>query len=83
MLQVTALRATAAGVGTTQAVNQEQAIANVGAATTVPKLALKLNAYLMSLVEETKAQSSMLTQAIGDLEAEARIPLAEDSLDDL
>jgi hypothetical protein len=82
-LQVTALRAS-----TTLADNQEQAISGVGAARsdaddTVPKLALKLNAYLLSLVEETKAQSSMLTQAIGELEAEARIPLTEDTLDDL
>ena len=49
----------------------------------LPKLALKLNAYLTSLVEETKAQSGMLTQAISELETEARVPLAEDTLDDL
>jgi|EP01046_Picozoa_sp_COSAG06_P031700 hypothetical protein len=51
----------------------------------LPKLALKLNAYLLSLVEDTKAQSSVLTQAIGELEAEAKQPLTEDleSLDDL
>lgn len=58
-------------------------VASPGADSAVPELALKLNAYLMSLVEETKAQSSMLTQAIGELEIEAREPLAEDQLDDL
>eukprot|EP01043_Picozoa_sp_COSAG02_P043549 COSAG02_NODE_3804_length_6204_cov_3.032760_2_plen_89_part_00 len=78
-LQVIALRAST---------TQEQAIPAVGAARsdtddTVPKLALKLNTYLLSLVEETKTHSSMLTQAIAELETEARIPLTEDTLDDL
>lgn len=75
---MTALRASAAN-------NQMQASGAPPPAAddALPKLALKLNAYLASLVEETKLQSGMLTQAISELEAEARVPLAEDTLDDL